>query len=79
MFRRTAGHGIVGLTLADLARVRVPATVVWGARDDVDDVGAGRRSAAALRAPFVLIPDTGHLSMLVAPGPVAAAIGRAAG
>jgi pimeloyl-ACP methyl ester carboxylesterase len=79
MFRRVAGHGIVGLKLSDLGRIRTPATVVWGARDDVDGVDAGRRSAAALHAPFLLIPGTGHLSMLVAPGPVAAAIGRAAG
>jgi pimeloyl-ACP methyl ester carboxylesterase len=76
--KRMAGHGIIGVGLADLARVRVPATVVWGQYDDVDAVSAGRRSAAVLHAPFVLIRDAGHLSMLVRPAAVASAIARAA-
>jgi pimeloyl-ACP methyl ester carboxylesterase len=76
--KRLAGHGIIGVSLADLARVRVPATVVWGQYDDVDAVSAGRRSAAVLHAPFVLIPDAGHLSMIVRPAAVAAVIAKAA-
>jgi pimeloyl-ACP methyl ester carboxylesterase len=45
-----------------------------GARDTVDSVSAGRRSAAALRAPFRLLPGAGHLSMLAAPNAIAHAI-----
>ena len=76
--KRMAGHGIIGVGLGDLARVPVPTTVVWGQNDDVDAVSAGRRSAAVLHAPFVLIPAAGHLSMLVRPAAVAAAIALAA-
>jgi pimeloyl-ACP methyl ester carboxylesterase len=78
-FRRLAGRGIIGVTPADLTRVPVPATVVWGQHDEIDAIGAGRRSAAALHAPFIVIPGAGHLSMLVRPAAVAAAIARAAG
>jgi pimeloyl-ACP methyl ester carboxylesterase len=37
-------------------------------------VPAGRKSAAALRSRFVLVPRAGHLSMLGNPRAVAAAI-----
>ena len=50
------------------------ALVVWGANDDVDPVASGRQGARDLRARFVLIPNAGHLSMLVAPTAVARAI-----
>ena len=43
----------------------------WGARDTVDAVPAGRRSARALRAPFHLLAGAGHLSMLAAPNAIA--------
>ena len=66
--------GIQGLSLRDLGRIRTPRIVVWGARDSVDSVTAGLASARALHARFVLIPGAGHLSMLVAPQAVAAAI-----
>lgn len=79
-FKEMLPNGIAGWTLADLARVRGVRTVVaWGAHDTVDSVAAGRRSAATLRAPFVLLPKAGHLSMLVDPQGVAAAVGRAEG
>ena len=71
-------HGILGLTLPELSRVRTPATVVWGQFDSVDAPAAGRRTAAALHAPFEVIPGAGHLSMLVRPAGVAGAIRRAA-
>jgi pimeloyl-ACP methyl ester carboxylesterase len=77
-FKQLFESGVQGLTLADLRRVHVPRVVVWGASDSVDSVAAGRTSAAALRSRFVLIPDSGHLSMLAQPRAVAAAIDRAA-
>ena len=73
-----ARQGIVGLRLEDLRRVRTPSLVVWGADDSFDSVAAGRASARALRAPFVLIPRAGHLSMVVAPAAVARSVERVA-
>lgn len=69
-----AQHGIAGVTRQDLRQLQVPALVVWGAKDDVDPVSAGRQSARDLRARFVLVPHAGHLSLLVAPTAVARAI-----
>jgi pimeloyl-ACP methyl ester carboxylesterase len=76
-FRTMLSYGIQGYRLADLRRVRVPRLVVWGADDTVDDVSAGRTSAAALHARFVLVPGAGHLSMLANPRAVARAIAGA--
>lgn len=73
-FRSLLGSGLQGFRLADLRRVRVPRLVVWGAEDHVDEVPAGRASARALGARFVLVPGAGHLSMLANPRAVAAAI-----
>jgi len=67
-------YGIQGFRLAQLRAVRVPALVLWGAHDTVDQVAAGRRSAHALHAPFELIAGAGHLSMLGAPSAIARAI-----
>ncbi|HUJ91799.1 MAG TPA: alpha/beta hydrolase [Gaiellaceae bacterium] len=79
-FKQMLPHGIAGWTLADLRRVRgVPVVVVWGEKDTVDSVAAGRESAKALRAPFVVLPRAGHLSMLVDPAGLAAAVERVAG
>jgi pimeloyl-ACP methyl ester carboxylesterase len=79
-FKEMLPNGIAGWTLADLGRVHgVPAIVAWGAEDTVDDVAAGRRTARALRAPFVVLPGAGHLSMLVDPEGVARAVERVAG
>jgi pimeloyl-ACP methyl ester carboxylesterase len=69
-------YGIQGFHLAQLRAVRVPALVLWGAHDTVDQVAAGRRSAHALHAPFDLVAGAGHLSMLGAPGAIAGAIER---
>jgi pimeloyl-ACP methyl ester carboxylesterase len=70
-FRSMLQYGIQGFRLAQLRSVRVPALVLWGARDTVDAVPAGRRSARALRAPFHLLAGAGHLSMLAAPNAIA--------
>jgi pimeloyl-ACP methyl ester carboxylesterase len=77
-FKQLFRSGVPGLSLADLRHVSVPRVVVWGADDSVDSVAAGRTTAAALRSRFVLIPGSGHLSMLAAPRAVAAAIDQAA-
>jgi pimeloyl-ACP methyl ester carboxylesterase len=77
-FRELFSYGIQGVSLDELRHVRVPRLVAWGAADTVDPIAAGRKSAQALDAPFILIPHAGHLSMLGNPGAVAAAIERAA-
>lgn len=74
--RGMLSHGIAGLDRATLQSARIEATVVFGAADGVDPPSAGRQTAHDLRAPFVLIPRAGHLSMLQNPRAVAAAIGR---
>jgi pimeloyl-ACP methyl ester carboxylesterase len=73
-FRSMLRYGIQGFHLSELARVRTPVTVVWGADDTVDGVSAGRASANALKARFRLIRGAGHLSMIAAPRAVARAI-----
>jgi pimeloyl-ACP methyl ester carboxylesterase len=73
-FRSMLRYGIQGFHLDQLHPLRMPALVLWGARDTVDSVAAGRTSARALHAPFHLLPDAGHLSMLSAPPAVARAI-----
>jgi pimeloyl-ACP methyl ester carboxylesterase len=69
-----AGRTLPGFPRAVVQAVRVPATVVWGAEDSIDDLRAGRRTAGDLHARFVLIRNAGHLSMLSAPRAVARAI-----
>jgi pimeloyl-ACP methyl ester carboxylesterase len=79
-FKQMIPHGIQGWTPADLRRVHGVRTVVaWGAHDTTDAVSEGRASARALRAPFVILPNAGHLSMLADPNGVARAIRRVAG
>ena len=75
-FRELLGDGGHGLTREELRSVRVPAAVVWGAHDTVDDVAAGRATAAALGTRLVVVPRAGHLSMLDDPRGVAAAVER---
>ena len=74
--KQLAGGGIPGVSLADIARVRVPRAVVWGADDNVDSVSSGRTTASALHVPLILVPHAGHLSMLANPKATAAAIER---
>ncbi|HEX3527983.1 MAG TPA: alpha/beta hydrolase [Thermoanaerobaculia bacterium] len=46
----------------DLAKIEVPALVVWGADDQVILLPAGRRGTSVLpRGRFVVIPDSGHI------------------
>jgi pimeloyl-ACP methyl ester carboxylesterase len=71
-----AGRKIVGFSAGQLGRVHIRATVVWGGEDDVDDSDAGRLAARELKAPFVVIPGVGHLSMLENPPAVARAVLR---
>jgi pimeloyl-ACP methyl ester carboxylesterase len=78
-FRSMLKYGIQGFRLPQLRAVRVPALVLWGARDTVDSVPAGRKSAQALHAPFHLIPGAGHLSMLAAPDAIARTVDSFAG
>lgn len=59
--------GIPGLTLEQLARLRVPRAVIWGANDNVDSLTSGRVTAAALHTHLQTIPRAGHLSMLARP------------
>jgi pimeloyl-ACP methyl ester carboxylesterase len=75
---RMVGNGIQGLQVADLARVRVPATVAFGQHDSSVPVSSGRRVADVLHAPLTIIPGAGHLSQITHPGAVAAVIERAA-
>jgi pimeloyl-ACP methyl ester carboxylesterase len=75
---RMLSNGIQGLQPADLARVRVPATVVFGQHDSSVPVASGRRVAAILHAPLTIIPGAGHLSHISHPRAVAAVIARAA-
>lgn len=77
-FRSMLRYGIQGFRLSDLRKVHRPAAVVWGSEDTVDSVAAGRASARALGAPFTLVPNAAHLSMLGQPAAVAHAIDRLA-
>ena len=63
--------GIPGLTPAQLAHLRTPRAVIWGADDNVDSIASGRATAAALHTHLQLIPQAGHLSMLARPQAVA--------
>jgi pimeloyl-ACP methyl ester carboxylesterase len=78
-FKKLLSYGIQGFTLDALKGVHVPRIVIWGANDTVDSVSAGRHTAAALNAPFLVVPTAGHLSMLSNPSFVAAATERLAG
>src|SRR6266566_2191182 len=70
-FRTMLQYGIQGFQLSQLRTVRVPALVLWGTQDTVDSVPSGRKSARALRAPFLPLAGAGHLSMLAAPNAIA--------
>jgi pimeloyl-ACP methyl ester carboxylesterase len=76
--KQLVSGGIPGVSLAGLARVRVPRAVVWGANDSVDSVASGKTTASALHVRLVLVPHAGHLSMLANPEATAAAIAREA-
>ena len=67
-------HPLQGVPRSTLQKLDTKATVVWGSEDKVDDRSAGEQTAADLRARFVSIPGTGHLSLLTQPQAVAHAI-----
>jgi pimeloyl-ACP methyl ester carboxylesterase len=69
--KQLVAGGIPGLELAQLARLRIPRAVIWGADDTVDSVGSGRTTATALHTGLELVPRAGHLSMLAQPKAVA--------
>jgi pimeloyl-ACP methyl ester carboxylesterase len=75
---RMLSNGTQGLRISDLARVRVPATVVFGQHDSSVPVASGRRVAAVLHASITIVPGAGHLSHITHPQAVAAVIARAA-
>jgi pimeloyl-ACP methyl ester carboxylesterase len=60
----------------DLASIKVPRAVIWGAEDTVDSVASGRASAASLGVSLELVPHAGHLSMLANPARVSELILR---
>jgi pimeloyl-ACP methyl ester carboxylesterase len=66
-----AAGGIPGLTLKELAHLRVPRAVIWGASDTVDSLTSGYSTAAALHTKLQAVPRAGHVSMLVRPRAVA--------
>jgi len=74
--RNLFAHGVPGVARGDLARIRVPRAVIWGASDTVDSVSSGRATAAALGVSLELVPRAGHLSMLANPTRVAELILR---
>jgi len=65
--KQLVAGGLPGLTLTQLARLRVPRAVIWGANDTVDSLASGRTTAAALHTRLQTIPRAGHLSMLAQP------------
>jgi len=71
-----AENGLPGFTPAQLHAINVRALVIWGSNDAVDSVSSGRQTAHDLQAPFVVVPNAGHISMLEAPARIAAAIAR---
>jgi len=71
-----AENGIPGFTPTQLRGLNIRALVIWGTGDTVDSESAGRQTAQDLQAPFVAVPNVGHLSMIAAAPRVAAAIAR---
>jgi pimeloyl-ACP methyl ester carboxylesterase len=75
-FKQLVGGGVPGLSLGQLARLRIPRAVIWGANDTVDSIASGRSTAAALHTRLQTIPRAGHLSMLAQPTATAGRILR---
>jgi pimeloyl-ACP methyl ester carboxylesterase len=72
--------GVPGLPadqVARLARVHLPKSVVFGARDDVFTRQTPQETARRIGAPpATLIPGARHLTMISSPEAVAAAVDR---
>jgi pimeloyl-ACP methyl ester carboxylesterase len=59
----------------DLAKIDIPALLIWGAHDELISPAAGRRSAALLpQGEFVLLANSGHLPMEEEPEEVLRAV-----
>lgn len=72
---RSAGAALHGdRVLGDLARVRCPALVLWGARDGWVPVEDGLAYARRLGAPLRTIADCAHLLIVERPDAVVAAV-----
>jgi pimeloyl-ACP methyl ester carboxylesterase len=69
-------NGIPGFTSAELRQMHLRALVLWGAHDSVDSESAGRQTARDLHAPFVELPNAGHLSMLAAAARMTTAVAQ---
>jgi pimeloyl-ACP methyl ester carboxylesterase len=71
-----AGAGMSDPTLRQrLAKIRIPAMVVWGESDGIVDPDYGRAYAEAIPgARFVLLPETGHLPTVESPERLLAAL-----
>lgn len=72
------GQGVPGLPADDVARlaaVRIPTSVVFGARDDVFSAETPEQTARRIGAPPpTLIPEARHLTLISHPRQVAAAV-----
>jgi pimeloyl-ACP methyl ester carboxylesterase len=67
-------HGIQGFSRAQLQATHTPVRVIWGSKDSVDSLSAGRQTAHDLHARLVVIPGAGHLTLLTNAAQVARAI-----
>ncbi|WP_219412931.1 alpha/beta fold hydrolase [Pseudonocardia nigra] len=56
------------------ARVQAPTLVAWGERDRLVAPRLARRTASALRARLLMLPDVGHTAQMEAPDLVARAV-----
>jgi pimeloyl-ACP methyl ester carboxylesterase len=77
------GEGVPGLPagqVAELAGLRIPKSVVFGAQDDVFSKQTPQQTARRIGAPPpILIPRARHLTMISSPHEVAAAVEALAG
>ena len=66
-----------GTYRAALARVRCPVELVWGADDTAAPVAAAEEAHDQLpNSKLTVLPDVGHMTPLVAPNAVRAAVDR---
>lgn len=73
--RAILGRPLIGLEPAQLARIGVPAAVIYGDQDPETPASTARDTATRLHAPPpVAIPGARHLVMISTPRPLAAAL-----
>ena len=56
-------------TVRRLSRISSPTLVVWGRRDEINDLEMGRRTAGLIPGAELVILDCGHFPASQAPGP----------